>query len=370
VNGTLVARPRGGTWQRRNGVGSTLTVGGGPSSVSFIRPATPSGRMILELRRMAVDRTLLRVALRRRRTSLVSKTLLASSSSRRGAFSAAMQQFEELMSASAAVGPSSRPITLYYAIVQAGLAVAAAHKTGPWSFSQHGLKLQNPRAPIAEILVGPEGTGAFQIVAQATNSPSLQMPVTVGALWSSLPDFEFAKLPSSSAPIALGIHANYEPSVATVMVQDECPGPEKFKQHLSNRLSAYPSIDGFTVVEDSYEETQEQRWTAQLRWDHKIDLDDIAPAYQYDGNHFLRPSLDSQGSLPPSPFMTWWAMLFTFSVLSRYYPREWGAAINIDRSEAAALLEHCLDLALDAVPQFVLDALDRKLTLLDRPIEI
>jgi hypothetical protein len=142
---------------------------------------------------MAVDRTLLRVEFRRRRTSLESKTLLASSSSRRGAFSAAMQQFEELMSASAAVGPASRPITLYYAIVQAGLAVAAAHKTDPWSFSKHGhgLKLQNVRAPIADILVGPEGTGAFQIVAQATNSPPLQMPVTVGALWSSLPDFEF-----------------------------------------------------------------------------------------------------------------------------------------------------------------------------------
>jgi hypothetical protein len=237
--------------------------------------------MILELRRMAVDRTLLRVALRRRRTSLVSKTLLASSSSRRGAFSAAMQQFEELMSASAAVGPSSRPITLYYAIVQAGLAVAAAHKTDRWSFSQHGLKLQNPRAPIADILVGREGTGAFQIVAQATNSPPLQMPVTVGALWSSLPDFEFARLPSSPAPIALGIYADVEPdgpSVATVIVQDECPGPEKIKEHLSDRLSAYPGIDGFTVVENSYEETQERRWTAQLRWDRKIDLDDIAPS--------------------------------------------------------------------------------------------
>jgi hypothetical protein len=74
---------------------------------------------------MADDRTLLRYALRRRRTSLESKTLLAS---RRGAFSAAMQQFEELMSASAAVGPASRPITLYYATVQAGLAVAAAQR--------------------------------------------------------------------------------------------------------------------------------------------------------------------------------------------------------------------------------------------------
>jgi hypothetical protein len=230
--------------------------------------------MISELRKMAVDRTLLRYALRKRRTSLESKTLLASSSSRRGAFSAAMQQFEELMSASAAVGPASRPITLYYAIVQAGLAVAATHKTDPWSFSQHGLKLQNPRAPIADISIGPEGIGAFQIVAEATNSPPLQMPVTIGALWSSLPDFEFRKLPSSSAPIALGIYAGVDqtriepdgPFLATVIMEDENPGSEKFKQHLSDRLSAYPGIDGFTVVEGSYEEVRERRWTAQLRW--------------------------------------------------------------------------------------------------------
>jgi hypothetical protein len=315
---------------------------------------------------MAVDRTLLRVELRRRRTSLESTTLLASSSSRRGVFSAAMQQFEELMSASAAVGPASRPITLYYATVQAGLAVAAAHKADPWSsFSQHGLKLQNARAPIADISVGPEGTGAFQIVAQATNSPPLQMPVTVGALWSSLPDFEFRKLPSSSAPIALGIYADVEPggpSITTVMVEDENPGPEKFKQHLSDRLSAYLGIDGFTVVEDSYEEVRERRWTAQLRWDYEIDLDEIAPAYLYNENYFLRPSLDSQRNPPPSPFMTWWAMLYTFSVLSRYYPREWAAALNIDKSEAAALLEYCLELALDVVPQLVMDALDGKPT--------
>ena len=209
---------------------------------------------------MAVDRTLLRYALRRRRTSLESKTLLASSSSRRGTFSSAMQQFEELMSASATVGPPSRPITLYYATVQAGLAVAAAHKTDPWSFSKHGLKLQNPQASIAEISVAPEGTGAFQIVAQATNSPPLQLPVSVGALWSSLPDFEGMQLPSSSAPIALVIYANddqtrTEPDrsfVATVVVADENPGPEKFRQHLSDRLSHYPGIDGFTVVEGSY----------------------------------------------------------------------------------------------------------------------
>jgi hypothetical protein len=181
------------------------------------------------------------------------------------------------------------------------------------------------------------------------------------------------RFPSSSAPIALGIYADVEPdepALATVIVADENPGPEKFKEHLSDRLSAYPSIDGFTVVEGTYKEVQERRWTAQLRWDHEIDLDEIAPAYRYNENYFLRPSLDSQGKPPPSPFMTWWAMSYAFSMLSRYYPREWATALNIDKSEAAALLEHCLELALDVVPQFVLDALDGKPTLLGRPLEI
>ena len=68
--------------------------------------------------------------------------------------------------------------------------------------------------------------------------------------------------------------------------------------------------------------------------------------------------------------MTWWAMLYTFSVLSRYYPREWAATLNIDKSEAAAVLESCLELALDVVPQLVMGALDGKPTLLGRAIEI
>jgi len=63
-------------------------------------------------------------------------------------------------------------------------------------------------------------------------------------------------------------------------------------------------------------------------------------------------------------------MLYTFSVLSRYYPREWAATLNIDKSEVAALLEYCLELALDMVPELVRDALDGKPTLPAAPVEI
>lgn len=159
---------------------------------------------------MAADRKLLQHALRKRRTSLSTTTLLASSASRRGAFAAAMQQFEELMSASVAVGAATRPITLYYATVQAGLAIVAAHQPDPWSFNRHGLKLDNSRQSIAEIGIGPEGTGAFQIVSQASGSPPLLGSVTLAALWATLPDFMDLPLPGSTAPRALGIYEDHD----------------------------------------------------------------------------------------------------------------------------------------------------------------
>ncbi|GIJ30734.1 hypothetical protein Vqi01_58960 [Micromonospora qiuiae] len=317
-----------------------------------------------------MDRTLLRIGLRGRRTSLRSKTLLATSASRRDAFAAAVQQFEELMAASAAVGPASRPITLYYATVQAGLAVAAAHKTDQWSFHRHGLKLHDIRPSIADITVGPEGTGAFQVVAQATGSPLLHAPVTLGALWSSLPDLKDMPLPASSASSALDIHPNsaWSRVGARLIMTDENPGQENFKQHLTKLLPAYPGIEGFSVVDGSYEEIRESRWVAEIRWNRRVDFDEVAPAYRYVEERFLRPSLDDQSGRPPSALMTWWAILYTFSMLSRYRPREWAAALDIDKSRAAHRLEYCLDLALDVLPHLVLEALDGEPMLLAKPM--
>lgn len=274
------------------------------------------------------------------------------------------------MAASAAVGSASRPITLYYATVQAGLAVAAAHKTDPWSFSSHGLKLHNPRSSVADISVGPEGVGAFQFVAQATGSPVLHTPATFGALWSSLPDLKDVPLTPSSTPRALTIMPRRSSPHAEAAVIITCPNPgyENFEHQLAKTLSLYPGINGFVVVPDSYREIRENRWTADLRWNHQLDFDEVAAAYLYIEDHYLRPSVDGQGGRPPSPFMTWWALLYTFSMLSRYYPREWAAALNIDKSSTAHLLEYCLDLALEVVPHLVMEALDGTPTLLAKPL--
>lgn len=84
-------------------------------------------------------------------------------------------------------------------------------------------------------------------------------------------------------------------------------------------------------------------------------LDQIVPEYRWTGRRWMRPAL-SEAEPPPSPLMTWWALLFGLSMLARYHPAEWAAALDRQRSHAATELERAMDLALDAVPHLVLDA--------------
>ena len=59
---------------------------------------------------------------------------------RRDTYAAALQQFDDLMTAAAVIGPVSRPLPLYCAVLQAGKAIAAAWTPGDdWHAGGHGL---------------------------------------------------------------------------------------------------------------------------------------------------------------------------------------------------------------------------------------
>jgi hypothetical protein len=103
----------------------------------------------------------------------------------------------------------TRPLSLYYyGLAQAGMAIVAAHAEDPWSFSRNGLALDNVQAGLGDITVRPEGDGGFQRVATATGSPLVAEPVTLGALWSSLPDLPNAGvLPGGKRPRPLELNS-------------------------------------------------------------------------------------------------------------------------------------------------------------------
>src|SRR4051812_39627121 len=80
--------------------------------------------------------------------------LLARDGERRAVFSAALQQSEELFAAAAKAGPASKPLPLFYALSQAGRAIAAAHNAAEtWRIAGHGLTVTAPPSDIRKTSV-------------------------------------------------------------------------------------------------------------------------------------------------------------------------------------------------------------------------
>ena len=109
--------------------------------------------------------------------------LAATDSDRKETYGAALQQFDELLLAASTVSPVSRPLPLYYAVLQAGKAIAAALAPGDldWSKTGHGHGLGEDRdaeaprwqASILAFRVVPKGSGIFGAVASALDCGKL-----------------------------------------------------------------------------------------------------------------------------------------------------------------------------------------------------
>jgi hypothetical protein len=59
------------------------------------------------------------------------------------------------------------------------------------------------------------------------------------------------------------------------------------------------------------------------------------------------------------PLLLWWALLFGLSLLARYQPAAWRAALDLDHSPCADPLATLLDEALVIVPDLLFDAAAR-----------
>jgi len=325
-------------------------------------------------------------ALRSRRSILPGKPLLSSSSSRRQTFAAALAQFEEQMTAAKVVSPATQPLNLYYGLAQAGMAIGAARSSADqWSFSRHGLRLGDLSQDLADIRVGPDGDGAFQRMVSATGSAPIDSPVRLGALWDSLHELQWVDLSDSPRRVALDLLPDSSTLSASLFLPyDQLqPGPD-LHSRIYDILAAYPGAEGAAIPSDTEAiqppEREPQRWIVRLEWpalqaqDPRTEaeirefFDQIAPEDRYRDDRFLRPCVEGGNRPPPSPLMTWWLLLYSFSMLARYQPRKWTALLDLDKSRCAVSLQYALDTALSAIPHLVLEALDGRSFLLSRPV--
>jgi len=172
---------------------------------------------------------------------------------------------------------------------------------------------------------------------------------------------------------------------ASIFIPGEMPAENPaWLARFSEIIARYPGAKGCMIPDEPYAvqapEKATQQWVITVEWpapDRSRDLsegevkaffDEIAPEYRYRDDQFLRPAIDADGNVPPSPLMTWWLLLYSFSILARYEPRRWVELLDLDKSEAAVSLQYLLEEALAALPHLVLEALDGESYLLSKPI--
>lgn len=283
----------------------------------------------------------------------------------RDTYQAALQQAEELWVAARATGPAGRPLPLFYSLAQAGRAVVAA-RAGTEA-RRHGLQDPKLANSILKSTVRPGANGWFHMVAEATGSDPLPAPVELGALMASLPEISgrselvdswLPALPVWPGPFPVEVlTSGFQQFGQTylapaVVVFQDLPESE---DRLKDALEPYPDA---AVADPTL-----QRWSTSrgdgyvLRWPRSESASDpLPPPYGLDGFRWMRPYLPL-GTRPPSLLMTWWAVLFTLSMLARYHPVQWVEALDPDQSSEAVLLAWTMEMALEVVPQLVLEAI-------------
>lgn len=305
------------------------------------------------------------------------------SAGRRRTYAAAMTQFEELTHAATVVSAASRPLPLYYALNQAGRAIAAAHaQPQSWQLSGHGLKLKDAGRPLVTRRVAPEGKDgtAFRGVAVATGSAPLDEPVTVGALCASLPEIATIDALCADNPRALPVQTRAKSAGPVIVMSrnvyanvanlpDDLLTAPDLHESLSEVLADYPTADGWDVPEQPRPHHLDDTWRSRctLRWhvpesvsqpnepDRQARMCEVAPEYLTRNNQWCRPAV--AGSAVLSPLMTWWAVLYALSMVARYEPDNWVGLLDVDKSDLAVPLEDLLVDAMGALPHLVLDAI-------------
>ncbi len=293
----------------------------------------------------------------------------ASDGERRGVFSAALGQFDELLDAAAAVGPASRPVPLYYALNQAGRAIAAAllPPDRPWRPILHGLSIRGPEdGRLQDATITPQNTsdgrpGSFDLLAEVVRGRRLTAPTKLANVWAAIPGLDKPGL-GASCPRALPVEpvgGGDLPVLASLRQLDWLPVHPSSGNRLHEVLvTTYPRYSEGLVVHDvRYDPSAD---TAAARAEVGWRSPDGTPrtvfmvtdSYLHPTSAWLIPVLSSGDTL--APILLWWCLLQALSSLARYHPAEWTAALDPDRSRWAVSIEKALRIGLDVVPRLVL----------------
>jgi hypothetical protein len=291
---------------------------------------------------------------------------------RRAVFLAALEQAEELAEAARAVAPPSKPLLLFYALSQAGRAIAADVLQAPgWRIMGHGASPKHSaggkhavdRVLDSTVGIDQKESGAFRVVSATLGSQVPGGAMKIADLWSSLPELggpawlaglERRSLRLQSDSTGAG-DALERLRAGLTQARVDLDGD----QDLASTLDTYPSAAGYEIRTVAYRMGPKVQVVVWPQQDAPLGfrrLDEVGVSLGERGTYYLRPPVSIDGTTPV-PLMTWWAILLALSSLARYEPEVWVAALDVNTSRIATALEALMEVAEARIPKLVEEAL-------------
>jgi hypothetical protein len=282
--------------------------------------------------------------------------------------------YEELLEAAKTVDHIAHPLPLFYALSQAGRAIVAAHGVDG-SVRGHGLAEGKVLDPITKMTVKPlDRPGLFGAVSAVLACPGLTGPAELGALWAALPDLADTPHGSDEWAPALFVWPLPPDEMLAQFVGEQAvvvfpsASASEAQSDLRSFLDRYPEAARIvptgapgvagSILHGSPRGTGLLAWLIEDQADgtriYRRVSDEIAE-HRYTGEHWLIPRIGPRDDELP-PLLLWWVLLFGLSLVARYEPAAWRAALDVE-TPLAVRLEDLLDEALEAVPHWILWAL-------------
>lgn len=307
---------------------------------------------------------------------------------RQATFTMALEQAEQLFAAAETIGPAARPLTLFYGLSQAGRAIAAARVPGTdWKSNGHGIVQygKTTSTTVSDFLIEPRGkNGLFAVITRALGSSTISTPTRLGDLWPLLAETHRFPLPSDRPHELLHVRIsdNRSPNLpitgeiqgmpaglGVTRIAGQDPGAPRAdwadeEQRVRAYINRYPALAGYQFATGDGQpigfqvDEDDTSGSVKVYWNDAGTPEELRRRVttNYAGQAAAYPCLDGT-NVAIHPLTVWWATLFGLSILARYEPEIWGAAININNSPEAAAVENLLNVALDSLPELVLRVL-------------
>lgn len=284
---------------------------------------------------------------------------------RRDAYTVGLQQALDLWQAAGKVEPLASPILRYYAVTQAAQAIAAASPLGNQSWKpghSHGLTCEvvypqsNGRLDFSQVLVSPAGDGVAQTLAAALKSdmipPGTPLADLMASLWHRVYGFDepitpvYPRRPMSVwvSPVEWGAGG-----VRVTVAGDFKAAFDADSTRVDEFLDGYPGLARCNNYSLAWHDQGEPWMRLELpgsaamgtiqAWLDECDVE-VSPGITT-AKVFL-PGLGG-GNERIHPLLSWYIVLYVFSMLARYHGRLWRGRLDLDNDTEAVDTRRLID---------------------------